>query len=90
MKKIGIIGGLSPESTVEYYKIITRKYNELKGENTFPKLTIESLDLQEFTNLMIENNLKEVITFLSSAAERLISSGSELIILATNTPHIVF
>ena len=90
MKKIGIIGGLSPESTIEYYKVITRKYNEIKGNNAFPNLTIESLDLQEFTNLMIENDLKKVLNFLFSAAQNLMKSGAELIILATNTPHIVF
>ena len=90
MKKIGIIGGLSPESTVEYYKIITRKYNEIKGKNAFPVLTIESLDLQEFTDLMIANDMQKVLEFLLAAAERLIKSGSELIILATNTPHVVF
>lgn len=90
MKKIGIIGGLSPESTVEYYKIITRKYNEIKGKSFFPELTIESLDLQEFTDLMIANDLQKVLEFLLAAAQRLIKSGAELIIMATNTPHIVF
>ncbi|MHA1125052.1 MAG: aspartate/glutamate racemase family protein [Candidatus Heimdallarchaeota archaeon] len=90
VKKIGIIGGLSPESTVEYYKIITRKYNEQKGKNAFPELTIESLDLQEFTDLMIANDLTKVLNFLLAAAESLMKSGVELIILATNTPHIVF
>ncbi|MHA1435239.1 MAG: aspartate/glutamate racemase family protein [Candidatus Heimdallarchaeota archaeon] len=90
VKKIGIIGGLSPESTVEYYKIITRKYNEQKGKNAFPELTIESLDLQEFTDLMIANDLTKVLNFLLAAAESLMKSGAELIILATNTPHIVF
>jgi len=51
---------------------------------------IESLDLQEFTDLMIANDMQKVLDFLLAAAERLIKSGSELIILATNTPHVVF
>ena len=90
MKKIGIIGGLGPESTIEYYKIITRTYNEIMGKSSFPNIIIESLDLEEFTNLMEENKLKEVLEFLTRAAENLISGGAEVIIMATNTPHIVF
>ena len=90
LKKIGIIGGLSPESTIEYYKIITRTYNEIIGNSSFPNIIIESLDLEEFTNLMEENKLIEVLKFLTQAAENLISGGAEVIIMATNTPHIVF
>ncbi|MGC9779421.1 MAG: hypothetical protein HZR80_09290 [Candidatus Heimdallarchaeota archaeon] len=55
MRKIGVIGSLNPESTIEYYKIIVRTYNELKGGISFPKMIIDSLDLDKIGNYMSNN-----------------------------------
>jgi len=90
LKKIGIIGGLSPESTIEYYKIITKSFNKLIGKSSFPYVIIDSLDLEKFTTMMEENDLEKVLTYLISSAENLVAGGAEVIIMATNTPHIVF
>jgi len=90
MKKIGIIGGLSAESTLEYYKTIVREYNKIVGGLASPNLVIDSLDLQKVTDWMEEDEWDKVLEELVSSANNLISAKVEVIILATNTPHIVF
>ena len=90
MKKIGIIGGLSFESTLEYYKIIARSYNKIVGGAASPNLVIDSLDLQKVTDWFVNDEWDKVLEELVSSANNLIAAKAEVIILATNTPHIVF
>ncbi|MFW9925077.1 MAG: aspartate/glutamate racemase family protein [Candidatus Thorarchaeota archaeon] len=90
MKKIGILGGMSPESTCEYYKLLTRGYNRIKGGISSPRLIIESLDLQEITNWMDNQDYDSLLKRLLESARILVLGGAEVIIMATNTPHIVF
>ncbi len=90
MKKIGIIGGLSFESTLEYYKIIARSYNKIVGGAASPNLVIDSLDLQKVTDWFVTDEWDKVLEELVLSANNLIAAKAEVIILATNTPHIVF
>ncbi|MBD3192892.1 MAG: amino acid racemase [Candidatus Heimdallarchaeota archaeon] len=90
MKKIGIVGGLGPESTLEYYKILVKKYNQIKGGVASPALIIESLDLQAVSDLMKNNEWDQVLTTMIQAANNLIAAGAQIIILATNSPHVIF
>ncbi len=90
MKKIGIIGGLSFESTLEYYKIIARSYNKIMGGAASPNLVIDSLDLQKVTDWFVTDEWDKVLEELVLSANNLIAAKAEVIILATNTPHIVF
>ena len=90
MKKIGIIGGLSFESTLEYYKIIARSYNKIVGGVASPNLVIDSLDLQKVTDWFVTDEWDKVLEELVLSANNLIAAKAEVIILATNTPHIVF
>lgn len=90
MKKIGIIGGLSVESTLEYYKIIARSYNKIIGDSSSPNLVIDSLDLQKLTDWFAADEWDKVLEELYVSATNLIAAKAEVIIMATNTPHIVF
>lgn len=90
LKKIGIIGGLSVESTLEYYKIIARSYNKIKGDSSSPNLVIDSLDLQKLTNWFAADEWDKVLEELYLSATNLIAAKADVIIMATNTPHIVF
>lgn len=90
MKKIGIIGGLSVESTLEYYKIISRSYNKIVGGSSSPNLVIDSLDLQKLTDWFAADEWDKVLEELYLSATNLIAAKAEVIIMATNTPHIVF
>lgn len=90
MKKIGIIGGLSAESTIEYYKILIKEYNKRKGGKSSPLLIIDSLDLEEAVNLMTNNDWDGVFNIIFQSAKNLERAGAEVIIIATNTIHKVF
>lgn len=90
MKKIGIIGGLSAESTIEYYKIIVKEYNLIKGGASSPLLIIDSLDLETVRNLMVDNSWEEVYQIIFKSAKNLEEAGAEIIIIATNTIHKIF
>ncbi|NJE10453.1 aspartate/glutamate racemase family protein [Thermococcus sp. MAR1] len=88
MKKIGIIGGTSPEATCYYYK----KYLEISREKfepyVFPELIIYSINFKEFIhNPNGWDGRKEI---LIKAAKALENAGAEIISLSANTPHIVF
>jgi aspartate racemase len=90
MKKIGIIGGLSAESTIEYYKILIKEYNKRKGGKSSPLLIIDSLDLEEAVKLMTNNDWDGVFNIIFQSAKNLERAGAEVIIIATNTIHKVF
>ena len=87
MKKIGIIGGLSAESSIEYYKILVKEYHKIKGGAASPLLIIDSLDLEAVTNLVAEGKWEEVEQIIFQSAKNLELAGAEVIIIATNTIH---
>jgi len=90
MKKIGIVGGLSAESTIEYYKILIAEYNKRKGGMASPLLVIDSLNLEELVGLVSEDKWDEVFEIIFQSAKYLESAGAEVIIIATNTIHKIF
>lgn len=90
MKKIGLIGGIPTEKTIEYYKLLTRKYNRIKGGVNSPDIIIDSLNFQKVTNWLDEKNIEDLLDYLEESAQRLISAGAEIIIIAANNPHIIF
>lgn len=87
MKHIGLIGGLSPESTVHYYQILCREYNRELGGLNFPEITLESLNLQELVTLFEKNDWDGVAAILLNALNRLKSAGAEFAAILANTPH---
>jgi len=90
MKKIGIVGGLSAESSVEYYKILIEEYNKRIGGLSSPLIIIDSLNLGEVVEFMREDNWDEVFRIILQSAINLENAGAEIIIIATNTIHKVF
>lgn len=87
MKHIGLIGGLSPESTIEYYRIICSGFNEKYGGWNFPQITIQSLNLQEIADLFNNNRWDDVADVIVSAVYDLQRAGADFAAIATNTPH---
>lgn len=88
MKKIGIIGGLGPEPTVEYYKIITGHFNE-KREG-YPRIILYSMDVDELRALFDEEKYGEIVEVLSEGINAIHRAGADFGLMAANTPHIVF
>jgi aspartate racemase len=89
-RKIGILGGLSPESTVVYYEHITRTYTARYGNYGYPEILIYSVDFQRFMDWQHEGQWAEAARAMSSALNRLHRAGADFGLIATNTMHIVF
>ena len=90
MKKLGLVGGMGPESTIPYYHGIVYGVQNAVGKQFFPNLTIESINVFELLELCAEGKYDEVVDYLMSAIEALVNAGAEFAALSANTPHIVF
>jgi aspartate racemase len=90
MKTAGIIGGVGPESTIEYYRSIIASYRERTRDGTYPSLVVNSIDLKRMLDLIGAAKLPEVTEYLLGELNRLARSGADFAALAANTPHIVF
>ena len=89
-KRIGILGGMSPESTVAYYEYITRTYTERFGDYSYPEILIYSVSFQPYVDWPNQDRWDLVADGLSQAAQKLVVAGADLILIATNTMHLVF
>jgi aspartate racemase len=89
-RTIGILGGMSPESTVMYYEYITRTYGQRFGDFGFPEILIYSVNFQKFADWQREGRWTEAADEMAQALERLRAAGADFGIIATNTMHIVF
>jgi len=88
-KKIGILGGMSPESTIEYYQYITRTYTQRFGDYGYPEIIIYSVSFQPYVDWPNNERWDLVAQGLSQAAQRLEAAGADFILIATNTMHLV-
>jgi aspartate racemase len=88
-KRIGILGGMSPESTVEYYQTITRTYTERYGDYAYPEVLIYSVSFQSYVDWPEQDRWDWVAQGLSEAARKLEGAGADVIVIATNTMHLV-
>lgn len=87
MKHIGIVGGLSPESTMEYYRLICSEFNQGIGASHFPQITIRSINLQEILDFSTKNDWDSVARVIVSAIHDLNGAGADFAAIAANTPH---
>ncbi len=90
MKTVGIIGGIGPESTLEYYRLIIAAYREQRSDESNPSIIINSVDVGRLLRWMGANELNAVTEYLAAEIERLARAGADFGALAANTPHIVF
>jgi aspartate racemase len=87
---LGIIGGIGPESTIDYYQTIVGLYRARKPDGSYPLLLINSVDMQRLRNAFEASDLKAIVEYLVPELQRLHQAGSDFGLLAANTPHIVF
>src|SRR5438270_9659092 len=90
MKTLGMIGGVGPESTIDYYKNIIAMHRERKSDGHYPQFVINSIDLQKGIDFLEADDLGGMTDFLLSEIDKLPRAGAEFGIIAANTPHIVF
>lgn len=86
MRRIGIVGGLGPEATVDYYREIIDSHRKQSSGNA-PEIIIYSMNLQAFPAI---EEREKVIEWLAGALESLHQAGADFAVLSANTPHIVF
>ena len=90
MKTIGIIGGIGPESTIEYYRLIIASYVERITDGSYPSMIINSINLQMLRNMAEADERAEMTEYLVSEIQKLARAGADFGFLAANTPHMVF
>jgi aspartate racemase len=87
MKTIGMIGGMSWESTVSYYKALNRSVKEALGESHSAKIWLYSLDFEEIKTLQHQGEWQKAAKILSDAAQKLETAGADFLMICANTMH---
>lgn len=90
MKKLGLIGGIGPESTIEYYRSIEYGVQKKSGQNFFPNITIESLNVFDVLNLCKKQDYDGLTDYLLNGINQLSAAGVQYAALTGITTHIVF
>ena len=87
MKTIGILGGMSWESSIEYYRIINEEVNHRLGGVHSAKILMYSVDFAEIEALQHAGRWDEATAFMVDAAQRIERGGADFLVIATNTMH---
>jgi aspartate racemase len=90
MRTAGMIGGLGPESTVDYYRSIIGRYRVRKPVGGYPHLIVNSLDVDKGIALVDSGRLGDLADYLATGMESLVRAGADFAFIAANTPHVVF
>ena len=90
MKPLGLIGGTSWHSTIEYYRNINQLVNEYFGDNTNPPLIVYTLNQSLIHQFQRESNWNGIAKILISAAKNLEKAGADMVMFCANTPHKVY
>src|SRR5947208_10040288 len=90
MKTLGIIGGLGPESTIDYYQRIIALYRGRTGDGSYPEFIINSVNLTKGLDFMAVNDLARMAAYLLEGIGKLARAGADFGLISANTPHIVF
>ena len=90
MKTVGIIGGIGPESTIDYYRQINASYRRLKPDGSYPAVIINSIDFNKARDLIGANELAALTEYLLAEIQKLVDAGANFGVLAANSPHLVF
>ena len=88
MKSVGLVGGLGPESTIDYYRRIIDAWQR-HDSSAAPSIVIDSLDVQRALRL-VGGDRPGLIAYLAASVRRLAGAGVDFVAMTANTPHIVF
>lgn len=88
MKTIGLIGGMSWESSAVYYKLINKKVRELLGGFHSAKSIMVTVDFAKIQELQYEENWQELDKLMVKSAKQLENAGADFVVLCTNTMHL--
>lgn len=89
MKTIGLLGGMSWESTAHYYTLLNKGINQKLGGLHSAEIVMESVDFEPIEQLMRKEKWQQIATLLAQAGKRIEQGGAEFLLLCTNTMHMV-
>ncbi|WP_423130261.1 aspartate/glutamate racemase family protein [Gaoshiqia sp. Z1-71] len=92
MRKIGILGGLGPEATVDYYKEIISAFNDRNagGELSYPEMVIYSVNMSVFIGFLENRDDQQAAEYLANCINRMEKAGVDFAVISANTPHLLF
>jgi aspartate racemase len=90
MKTLGMLGGLGPESTIEYYRLLFAAYRARVRDDSAPPILINSIDMNKGLRMVTAGAYKELADYLVGELKPLAAAGAQFGIISANTPHIVF
>ena len=90
MKTLGIVGGIGPESTIEYYRFIIAGYRERTKDDTYPHILIDSIDVTKGITLLQSGDMEALADYVAAGFQRLSRAGADFGLMAANSPHIAF
>jgi aspartate racemase len=90
MKTVGIVGGIGPESTIDYYRFIIAAWREQTQDGSYPSIIINSIDLAKLISLLRADSFAEVTEYLLAGVQRLDRAGADFAVIAANAAHVVF
>lgn len=90
MKTIGLIGGLGPEATVDYYKAIIATFSAKNKELNYPEIIIYSVNMSEFIGLLTNKKYEQATAYLLEKIDALQRAGADFAAITANTPHLLF
>lgn len=90
MNRLGLIGGTSWHSTIEYYKYINEAVNEHFGNNTNPPLMVFTVNQAEVHKYQTENKWDNIADLFIEGGKRLEAAGAEKVMFCANTPHKIY
>lgn len=90
MKKLGIVGGLGPASTIDYYRDIIDECRKSLGDDQYPEIVIDSVNMGELVSAIERENYDSVASQLLKSIENLKNAGADFVVIASNSPHIVW
>ena len=85
-----MIGGIGPESTIDYYRLLLDAYRQRVPDGSAPSIIINSIDVNKALAMLDAGELQKLIDYLALEIERLARAGADFAFLSANTPHIVF
>lgn len=89
MKKLGLIGGVGPASTVDYYNYVIDGWRKATDSSDYPEFSVENVNMTEMLDYLERREYGALAQFLAARIERLKNAGADFAAIASNTPHIV-
>ncbi len=92
MKIIGILGGLGPEATADYYKEIIKGFNIINrnGDLNYPEIIIYSVTMSKFIGLLEDKRYSDAANYLAQCLDKMKNAGADFAVISANTPHLLF